>query len=217
MIDLHTHTILSDGELLPSEMVRCALSRGYKTIALTDHVDPSNIDFVLPRLVKVSKVLNRFWDITVLPGVEITHVPIEVIGSLVKYARSHGAQVIVGHGETSCEPVIQGTNKAAIRAGVDILAHPGRITEADALLAKKKGVLLEITARASHAPTNRHLIRMARSAGARLVLNTDSHSSKDLLPKKKAESFLKRLGLSKDVIGKIFNNSNEFIAKKTKS
>ena len=75
MIDLHTHTILSDGMLIPSELVRRAVVNGVKTIALTDHVDHSNIESVIPALVKVSEELNKYWDIIVLPGVELTHIP----------------------------------------------------------------------------------------------------------------------------------------------
>ena len=37
MIDLHTHSRISDGTLSPTELVRLAASRGVKTFALTDH------------------------------------------------------------------------------------------------------------------------------------------------------------------------------------
>ena len=55
MIDLHTHTLFSDGILLPSELVRRAYSAGYKALAITDHVDSSNIDFVMPRIAEAVK------------------------------------------------------------------------------------------------------------------------------------------------------------------
>ncbi len=42
MIDLHTHSFFSDGELIPSELIRRAEAIGYKAIAITDHVDSSN-------------------------------------------------------------------------------------------------------------------------------------------------------------------------------
>ena len=64
------------------------------------------------------------------------------------------------HGETICEPVAPGTNRAAIEAGVDILAHPGLITEEEARLAASKGVLLEV----SSPPLPRHGQR-ARGGG----------------------------------------------------
>jgi len=37
LIDLHTHSRVSDGTLSPTELVRLAASRGVKTLALTDH------------------------------------------------------------------------------------------------------------------------------------------------------------------------------------
>ena len=72
--DFHTHTIFSDGELIPSELVRRARALDHKAIALTDHVDASNIEFIVPNLARVSEELNQHWDISVIPGVEITHV-----------------------------------------------------------------------------------------------------------------------------------------------
>lgn len=191
MIDLHTHTLLSDGELLPSELVRRAEVAGYSVIALTDHVDQSNIDFVLSGLVKVAGVLNKYWKITVLPGVEITHVALETFPAMVKYARKKGAKIVVGHGESPVEPVIPETNRAAIKAGVDILAHPGFIAEEDALIAAEKGVYLEITSRDGHSNGNKHVFDMAAKTGAKLVLNTDSHSPCDLLT---ADRFLEIMG-----------------------
>jgi len=37
MIDLHTHTFLSDGELGPAELVRRAENAGYRAIGISDH------------------------------------------------------------------------------------------------------------------------------------------------------------------------------------
>ena len=45
-IDLHMHSIFSDGELLPSEIARRASVLNHEAIAITDHVDASNIDCV---------------------------------------------------------------------------------------------------------------------------------------------------------------------------
>lgn len=213
MIDLHTHTFFSDGALVASELVRRAQVKGYKAIGLTDHVDSSNIDFVLPRIVKVSEDLNAYWDIKVIPGVEITHAPLEKIPELVRYARSNGAKIVIGHGETVSEPVIPGTNRRAIEAGVDILAHPGLISREDAELAGDKGVYLEITARKLHNAANRHVARAAREAGAKLVLNTDAHEEKDLITKKDAMHILKKAGLSKEEAEQVLQNSMKIAEK----
>ena len=43
MIDLHTHSLFSDGALVPSEHVRRVEVLGYEAIAITDHADDSNI------------------------------------------------------------------------------------------------------------------------------------------------------------------------------
>jgi len=219
MIDLHTHTLLSDGELLPSELVRRAQVKGYTAIALTDHVDSSNIDFVLPRIVKVSEVLNKDWDIFVIPGVEVTHAPIKEIPVLVKYARRNGAKIVVVHGETVSEPVITGTNRCAIEAGCDILAHPGNITEADMMLAVEKGTHIEITTRPSHSPANSHVISLAKRFGAKMVLDNDSHSPDDLISEVTAKEFLTKLGLNSSEISQVFRNSEDIVTriKKTSS
>ena len=212
MIDLHTHTILSDGELLASELARRAEVKGYTAIGITDHCDWSNIDFIVPHLVRAAESLNRHWKIKVIPGVELTHIPLEEFDPLIKFAREHGAKVIIVHGETLSEPVIRGTNKKAIECGVDILAHPGKISEEDASLAAEKDVMLEITARKSHSMTNRHVAEIARKAGAKLVLNTDSHKAEDLLTKDMAAKILNEAGLSKNEAEKVYENSEEFVA-----
>ena len=150
MIDLHTHSLFSDGVLLPSELVRRAYDKGYKALAITDHVDSSNFDFVIPRVAAAINDISKYADMVLIPGAEITHVPPELIAGLVAKARELGAKIVVVHGETVVEPVIRGTNRAAIEAGADILAHPGLISKEDAEAAKQKGVVLELTARKGH-------------------------------------------------------------------
>lgn len=213
MIDLHTHTLLSDGELLPSELVRRALVKGYTAIALTDHVDSSNIDFVLPRIVKVSKVLNKDWDIFVIPGVEITHAPLKEIKPLVKFARKNGAKMVVVHGETVAEPVIPGTNREAILARCDILAHPGRIKKEDVKLAARLGVNLEITIRKSHSKTDLHVYKLARIYGAKMVINTDCHSPNNLVSYSQVKAFLRRRGIPARDIEEMFCNSKDIVTR----
>lgn len=181
MIDLHTHSLLSDGVLLPSELVRRAEVKGYQYWAITDHADVSNIDHIVPRIVQVARELNAHWVIKVVPGIELTHVPPETIAVLIQRARDLGACLIVVHGETIAEPVPPGTNRAAIEAGTHILAHPGLITEEETELAARKGVLLEITSRKGHSLTNGHVACLARKAGAGLVLNSDTHAPEDIV------------------------------------
>lgn len=211
MIDLHAHTLFSDGELLPSELVRRAEVKGYTAIALTDHVDSSNIDFVIPRIVKVCKVLNRYWRIRSIPGAEITHAPVQEIARLIKKARKLGAKIVVVHGETIAEPVIPGTNTAAIKAGCDILAHPGLITKADAILAAERGVYLELTTRKNHSRTNKRIFNMAKAYGAKLVFNNDAHRENDLVTCAQSKRILKGIGLKEVDIRTMVRNSEKLV------
>ena len=180
MIDLHTHTLFSDGVLIPAELARRAENRGLRAIGMTDHGDSSNIDFIIPRLVNVAEELSRVMSIRVIPGIEITHVPPVLIPDICARARALGAAIVIVHGETLVEPVAEGTNRAAIEAGVDVLAHPGLILEEDVIAAGEKNVLLEISARPGHAFANGHVAALAKKYGVGLVLNTDSHAPGDL-------------------------------------
>ena len=213
MIDLHTHTLLSYGELLPTELARRAQEKGYKVIGITDHVDSSNIDFVIPRVISVCNDINKNWKIRAIPGVEITHMPIELIKSTVKFVRSKGIKLVLVHGETIVEPVIKGTNKEALLSGISVLTHPGLISIKDAKLAASRNIYLEITARKGHSLTNGHVVKIARIAGARLILNTDAHTPENLISKEEAEKILIGAGLDKKEISQVFKNSEELAAR----
>ncbi len=207
MIDLHTHSLFSDGVLVPSELVRRAVIKGYEVIAITDHADASNLDFAIPRVAAACKELSSRWKITALPGIELTHIPPETFAELTERARSLGAVIVVGHGETLVEPVHPGTNRAAIDARVDILAHPGLITKEEAELAARNGVHLEITSRKGHSLSNGHVARTAQEAGAKLVIDTDSHEPGDLITDEFARAVLLGAGLSNERIAEVLMNS----------
>jgi len=211
LIDFHTHTLLSDGVLVPSELVRRAENTGYRAIGLADHVDESNLETVLKALLKVAVKLNHFQKTFVIPGVEITHAPPLEIPELVRDARRLGEVLVVGHGESPVEPVAEGTNRAAIEAGVDILAHPGFITYDDARLAAERRVFLEITSRRGHSLTNGHVARMALETGARLVIDTDAHTPDDLITRERAFQILIGAGLVKDRAEEVLKTNEELL------
>jgi len=213
MIDLHTHSLFSDGVLLPSELVRRAASQGYDIIAITDHADASNLDFIIPRIATVCSELNRYWNIKALPGIELTHIPPETFADLTKRARAMGALIVVAHGETIVEPVPPGTNLAAVEAGVDILAHPGLLTRKEAEQAAKNGVYLEITSRKGHSLSNGHVAKLAGESGAKLVIDTDAHEPGDLITDNLARNVLLGAGLDREMIPTIFQNSKTLAAK----
>lgn len=195
MIDLHTHTTFSDGELIPSELVRRAEVLGYRAIGITDHADYTNIEHILSCVSK-AKYMEEVLDIRILVGAELTHVPPPKIGPLSTLARRLGAEIVVVHGETPVEPVRPGTNRAALEADVDILAHPGFITLEEAELARENNVCLEITSRRGHNITNGHVVRLAKMAGAKMIVNTDSHAPGDLISSKRAAEIAMGAGLT---------------------
>ncbi|MDD4894338.1 MAG: histidinol phosphate phosphatase domain-containing protein [Candidatus Omnitrophica bacterium] len=211
MYNLHSHSLLSDGALLPSEVAVRYLSQGYKVIAITDHADYSNIEFVTDAILKFVKQWPANSGIKVLPGVELTHIPPEQFSPLVKFAKDKGMKIIIGHGETLAEPVVKGTNRAALEAGVDILAHPGLISKEDVELAAKKNIFLEITTRKGHKGTNPHVAEEALKAGARLVINTDSHMPEDIVKPEELISVALSAGLTSSKIDSIYSDVEKFI------
>ena len=213
MIDLHTHTLWSDGILTPAEMVQQARAKGLQGLALTDHVDESNLELVVTSLVRFCAGLAGLAPFPVLPGLEITHVPPAQIGRLVKRGRERGAEIVVMHGETVVEPVPKGTNRAAILAGVDILAHPGLITEAEIKLAARRGVALEISGRHGHSLANGHVAKLAKKFGAALVLNSDAHAHTDLISADFALIVAKAAGLTPADFRRMQANARALLAR----
>jgi len=200
MIDLHTHSLFSDGELIPAELVRRAVFRGYQAMAITDHGDMSNIDFIVPRVVLACRLLSEANGIRVIPGIELTHVPPKHIAELAREARRLGARIVVVHGETLVEPVVPGTNTAALMADVDILAHPGLISEDDTKLARK-----------GHSLTNGHVTKMARKFKVPMVLNTDSHSPGDLIDDAMAEAVIRGAGMDAKETETVLENARMLV------
>jgi histidinol phosphatase-like PHP family hydrolase len=213
MIDFHTHSFFSDGDFLPSELVRRAEFIGYKAMAITDHVDISNYDFVVPRIVRVSEELNTLGKVKTIPGAEITHVHPSLIKELAIKVRKLGAKLILVHGETIAEPVEEGTNRYAVEADIDILAHPGLVDDDTCRTAKERGIFFEITSRKGHSLTNGHVAKMALKYDINMVMNSDTHAGGDLLTKERAMKTLKGAGIPIDKIDDIFKNSIEITKK----
>ena len=211
MIDLHTHSLFSDGELAPAELVRRFEVAGYKALAITDHGDQSNIDLIIPRLVAFCEQINRRQGIRVIPGIELTHVPPEFIPALVSKSREIGARLVVVHGETIVEPVAPKTNRIAIESSVDILAHPGLITEEEVLLAKKRSVYLELTSRKGHSLTNGHVAQLAHKVGVPLILNSDTHAPGDIWPVARLHEIVVGAGLTKDDYHTMLKNAESIV------
>jgi len=212
--DFHMHTSLSDGELLPMELIRRAAAADHRAIALTDHASFSNMEWIIESVARDCEKADA-WGIEAIPGIELTHVPVRYIDQAVRKARKAGAEIIVVHGETPVEPVERGTNYEAVsNAEVDILAHPGMMTQEEAELAAKHEVFLEVSCRKGHSLANGHVANLARDAGARLLVNTDSHAPEDLSTMEFATKVARGSGMSPEDVRAALVDSPEKMLKR---
>lgn len=180
--DFHAHSYLTDGQLSPTDMWRHGDRLLHRALALTDHVALEDPKPLLDRL----HAEARAWEgapMTTLVGVEISMVPPRRIADAARAARRAGAEIVIVHGETVVEPVPPGTNRAAIEATeVDLLAHPGLLTEEEAALARAHETVLELSARRGHSLTNGLVAQRALEAKVDLVVDSDAHSAEQLVP-----------------------------------
>jgi histidinol phosphatase-like PHP family hydrolase len=211
MIDLHTHTLFSDGVLIPAELVRRLEFLGYSAVAITDHADSSLLDFTIPRIVQVAEELNQSQSVKVIPGIELTHIPPDLIDRNVNKSRELGAKLVVIHGETIVEPVAPGTNRAGLEAAADMIAHPGLVSREEVKLAANRGIYLEISARAGHSFTNGHVARLANEVGAKLILNSDAHAPRDFMTEDFACKVVEGAGLQPDSLSTLLSNASQLL------
>jgi histidinol phosphatase-like PHP family hydrolase len=198
--EFHSHSLLSDGALLPIELWRRAEALGHRALCITDHVSLSNVERVVEELLRDCRLAEAL-EIIPLAGVEVTHVPPKAIPQVVRAARRAGAEIVIVHGETLAEPVLPGTNAAAVaEPEVDILAHPGLLTVQEAETAKANDIFVEISARKGHSLTNGHVAGVVERVGARPVVDADAHEPGDLITQEMAVAVALGSGLPGDLV-----------------
>lgn len=213
--DFHTHTTLSDGVLLPMELIRRCIVNGYGALGITDHASASTMGRVVREVRRDCALAQKYWGFSAFAGVELTHVPAASIGELATEARRIGAALVVVHGQSPVEPVEPGTNLAAVSCkDVDILAHPGDLTEEEARLAAENGVILELTGKDGHSLGNGRVARVAVEAGAKLIVSSDGHTPGQLLTEEKARRIARLAGLTPAQVEKaLVDNAEELVAR----
>lgn len=215
LYDFHMHCFFSDGELLPMELIRRAHVKGYTAMAITDHASASNIEELVEKVSRDCELAWDEWKFRVLPGVELTHCPPRSIARLAARAKQAGAKIVVIHGETLVEPVPPGTNRASVECpDVDVLGHPGLLTEEEAQLAAQNDVYLEITSRRGHCLGNGNTVVVGRAAGAKFLVNSDTHSPGDLHTVEFARTLALGAGLTADEAdAALYQNPERLLAK----
>ena len=81
-IDLHLHTLASDGRLSPTELIQLVVKQGLKTISITDHDSTEGLE-------EAYEAAKEFPDLRIIPGIEMSaDVPgdeVHVLGYFLDY------------------------------------------------------------------------------------------------------------------------------------
>ena len=64
-IDLHLHTLASDGRLSPTELVQLVVKQGLETVSITDHDSTEG-------LAEAYEAAKEFPDLRIIPGIEMS-------------------------------------------------------------------------------------------------------------------------------------------------
>jgi len=197
LIDLHSHSTLSDGTRSIEEMVMAAEQNGYQAFAMTDHVRHGDSAYrdVVPAVREEIERLRPQTAMQLFVGAEITDFPPPEIATIAWEVRRDGADVVVVHGECVSLDTAGGTNAQAVRCPeVDILGHPGLISEEDAEAAAHHGIYLELSAIVGASYANGHVYEMARRTAASIVVDSDAHDEAGLLTPRKVAALVRGAG-----------------------
>jgi DNA polymerase (family 10) len=194
--DLHAHTDWSDGMATIAEMAAAARDRGYEYLAITDHsrhttiahgLDPSRLSRQIDEIDKINATLKG---ITLLKGLELDiladgklDLPNRILSRLdLVVAAVHYKFDLSRKAQT--ERII----RAMDNPHVTIIAHPtGRLigerepyeVDMERLIAaaKERKCCLEINAEPDRLDLNDIHAQAAKSAGIKLAISTDAHTT----------------------------------------
>jgi DNA polymerase (family 10) len=198
LCDLHCHTTASDGHMSIEELATIAASRGYHTIAVTDHSQSQaqanglKPDRLRKHIEAIHEVNARMQNITILAGSEVDILPDgtldyddELLAMLdIVVASPHAAL------QQSTKEATKRLVAAIEHPLVHIIGHPtGRIIN------KRKGLepdiptlvaaavehdtALELNANSYRLDLKDTNVRAACDGGALISINTDSHRPED--------------------------------------
>ncbi|HMJ72583.1 MAG TPA: DNA polymerase/3'-5' exonuclease PolX [Solirubrobacterales bacterium] len=192
--DLHSHTTLSDGRNTLEEMAEAGRERGYAYMAITDHSashgfgDHVTAERLWQRIEEVAAWNKGKRDFRLLAGSEVNigldgalDYPDDLLDALDWVVASvHTSFSISGAAMT--ERVLT----AIENSNVNCIGHlTGRLigrrepygidVEAVVEAATRAGTMLEINGNPNRRDLSEHHARLAKEAGATIVLNTDAH------------------------------------------
>jgi DNA polymerase (family 10) len=197
--DLHMHSTFTDGRNTIAEMVQGCRARGYAYMAMTDHTRAVRVaggmdrDGFREQFHEIARVQKETPGIRILKGAEVdilTDGTLDLddgtLSELDVVVASVHANLTLGRTEMTQRIV-----RALRHRRVQILGHPtsrilgkrpGFAVDMEAVInvAREEGVLLEINAHPNRLDLNDVHVAMARDAGVKLVISTDSHRVDEL-------------------------------------
>jgi len=202
--DLHMHTTATDGEDTLADMVRAAVARGLRYIAITDHGQRVTMARGLDR----KRLLHQWGEIdrlneslaasgppplVVLKGIEVDMLEkggLDLPDDVLEQADWVVASLHYGQSQPR-ERITARIVEALENPNVDVIGHPtGRLInrrpaydvdiEAVIETAARTGTFLEINANPWRLDLDDRHAAAAKRAGVRLVISTDAHSTHGL-------------------------------------
>lgn len=197
--DLHVHTNWSDGKMSLLELVEAARARGFRYVAVTDHIrfaqaipglSPDDLRRQIEEIREINESLKGF---RLICGVEANigrdgtvDVPRDLLPELDLVIAS-----VHTYFRLSKKEMTERLVRAVENEGVDVLGHPtGRLigerpaydADWDEVFrrAAKSGTALEVNANPQRLDLSADLIRRALEYGVKFILGTDAHASEHL-------------------------------------
>ena len=217
--DLHAHTDSSDGRNTLQEMVAAAKAEGLEYFAITDHSVSSTVangldqERLLEQVERVREFDAEVEGITVLAGSEVDirrsgklDFPDEILAQLDIVVASVHSHFTLTEAEMT-----QRIIRAIENPFVNIIGHPtgrmlGRrpmyplnLQEIIAASAENRTVL-EINGSPNRLDLDPEFVRMAKSAGVLLAVNTDAHGIQQLARRQSGLNVARRGWLTKDEV-----------------
>ena len=215
--DLHSHSVASDGSATAEEMALAAMERGYQYLAVTDHsqsltvargLSPERVREQGPLIAALNAVAVGF---TVLKGIEVDikldgslDLPVDLLAELDWVNASIHSAFGLSEREMTARVV-----KAVSSPHVDALSHPtgrqigvrdpyaidlGKVIDA----ALENHTALEINSFPDRLDLNGPNARIARDAGVKIIISTDSHRPAHLVGIVHGVGMARRGWLTKD-------------------
>lgn len=197
--DLHVHTNWSDGKMSLLELVEAARARGFRYVAVTDHIRFAQAipglspDDLRRQIEEIREINESLKDFRLICGVEANigrdgtvDVPRDLLSELDLVIAS-----VHTHFRLSKKEMTERLVRAVENEGVDVLGHPtGRLigerpaydADWDEVFrrAAKSGTALEVNANPQRLDLSADLIRRALEYGVKFILGTDAHASEHL-------------------------------------